>query len=597
MSKTAAPQRVCKSRTQTTPHKALPESGIQVSRAKACLSDGGLSRRGPANDFARAFRPVWHTAQERLTPRRHPRPQPPCRIKLAEANRFRKPRALGGLCGALALMALTATPASATKPCPNAQARSESNVNPATGAPYSPQLPDCRAYELVSPPNTGGYPVASLGEKIEGEVKAGTRIAQVTRSGAVVFVSRALPAGTGALPNGRSVNVFVSERGSGGWSTTDLTPFATLGDEDLVAAAPDGRSALVLTEASLVAADLDNPLGEVAPQGGSKAGLDLYLVGKATPPQLVSHGALPRTVPAAKSDEVEPPFVSNADLSAVGFSTAKAPLVSGASATAKDCYSWSDVGARSAVLTNPDNSQPANCELLGMTPDGRAIIRDESGDFHNGEIFVDNVPAGGEQFPFGANLAAVQLSAPSSTPTAFDGVSPDGKLAYVTTAYPLGGEERGGEPDVYAVTVPAFPHNTVEVPGTAGGENTVVCLSCQVGGGGAATFVSQSADGSHVFFEVAEVSGEPAGHPYAGLWSWERKSDTASHLTEATDVEQLVLSENGEYAVGLSRQLANNLNGTADVYEFAAGQAPKLIASAGISGDVYQLTGPHVSVR
>jgi hypothetical protein len=41
----------------------------------------------------------------------------------------------------------------ASEPCPNAQLRSESNVNPATERPYSTELPECRAYELVTPPN------------------------------------------------------------------------------------------------------------------------------------------------------------------------------------------------------------------------------------------------------------------------------------------------------------------------------------------------------------------------------------------------------------------------------------------------------------
>jgi hypothetical protein len=507
-------------------------------------------------------------------------------------NRVSVPALLTGLI----LLGGNVAPTHAESPCPNAQARGESNVNPATGSPYSTQLPDCRAYELVSPPDTGGYPVASLGEKKFAVPLPGTRLVEVASDGALLFVSRALPVGTGALPNGRSLNVFVSERGSGGWSTTDLSPPATPGDEALVAGAPDGKSALVFTEASLVAGDLDNPLGAVAGAEGEMVAHDLYLVGRTRSPQLVSHGSLPRTVPApglpvAEPDDVEPPYVFNAELSAVGFRTTSLPLVPAASASATDCYSWSDVGARSAVLTNPEGSSAENCELLGMTPDGRPIFKDLSSDSYSGEIFVDSVGLEG-LFPNGS-VPAVQLSAPSSTPTTFAGASPDGSLAYVTTAYPLGGEERGGEPNVYAVTVPALPQNTVGVPGTPGFENTVVCLSCQVGGGRGATFMRQSADGSHVFFEIAEAAGESGLHPYRGLWSWERKSDTASHLTEATDVEQLVLSKNGEYAAGLTRQLANNKNGTADVYEFAASLSkPKLITS-GTSADAYRMAGQN----
>jgi hypothetical protein len=53
----------------------------------------------------------------------------------------------------LAAAALTATPALAAEGegCPNEHVRQESNVNPTTGKPYSVGLPECRAYEMVTP--------------------------------------------------------------------------------------------------------------------------------------------------------------------------------------------------------------------------------------------------------------------------------------------------------------------------------------------------------------------------------------------------------------------------------------------------------------
>jgi hypothetical protein len=45
--------------------------------------------------------------------------------------------------------------------CPNEQVRKESDVNPATGVPFSTQLPECRAYEMVSPPLKNGAPISS----------------------------------------------------------------------------------------------------------------------------------------------------------------------------------------------------------------------------------------------------------------------------------------------------------------------------------------------------------------------------------------------------------------------------------------------------
>ncbi|HEY5045174.1 MAG TPA: hypothetical protein VII53_04890 [Solirubrobacteraceae bacterium] len=493
---------------------------------------------------------------------------------------------LAGVLSALALPTL----ASAAEPCPNAQARTESNLNQTTSQPYSTQLPDCRAYELVSPPDTAGIPAVS-GDSSVGELpEEGTEWDQVTPGGALYWISRATPAGTGAVPNGSSLDVFVSRRATGGWTTRDLTPFSLIGTNALIAGAPEGSAALILTRTSLVPEDQDNPLDG---QAGSRSALDVYRVSEGEAPMLVSHGTAPRTVPPhGEGLKVLAfgAFAFNASLTAVAF-VSNAQLTGNESTSAQeaspgfeDCYAWADVGVHLASLTNPDKGSTVerNCELLGMTPDGRPIFRDLSGDGYVGLIFVGN---GVSTAP---KVQPVQLSAPASTATMFDALSPDGSLAYVTTAYPLGNEERGGEPDVYAVTVPAFPQHTLGTPGA--GENTVVCLSCQLGGGGAATFAGQSADGSHVFFNVGGAVGESAGHPYRGLWSWDRSSKTAARLTAATDVQQLIVSQNGQYAAGLTRQLANNPEGTADVYEFSAPEKQHLITS-GVTADTYRLEG------
>jgi hypothetical protein len=101
-------------------------------------------------------------------------------------------------------------------------------------------------------------------------------------------------------------------------------------------------------------------------------------------------------------------------------------------------------------------------------------------------------------------------------------------------------------------------------------------VSCGVNGEGA-TFVGQSPDGSHVFFTDSQ-----------GLYSWSRETALASQLSTATEVSQLVPSANGQYAIGLTKQLATNPNGTADVYEFSIGHPPMLITS-GTSADTYTL--------
>jgi hypothetical protein len=276
---------------------------------------------------------------------------------------------------------------------------------------------------------------------------------------------------------------------------------------------------------------------------------------------------LPRTLPAEPYLGVRLPFVFNATLSAVGF-VSNAPLDQSASPTASDCYKWADVG-QLVALTNPDNGASANCRPLGMMPDGRPVIEDTSGDSYDGLLFVI-----GREFP-GTNAGGSSEQISGSTPHAasFDGVAPDGGAAYVTTTDKLSPEaEADSGSDLYAVAVPIFSPPFSGPPSAS----SAVCVSCGHNGGGA-TFVGQSADGSHVFFSTPE-----------GLWSWDARSGVASELTTATDVSQIVSSANGQYIVGL----AHNPSGTGDVYEFAVGQPPRLITSEA-PADEYMLNGGY----
>jgi hypothetical protein len=75
----------------------------------------------------------------------------------APSVRFLAPVALAiaaflALAASSALAAGDANQAAAAEACPNEQLRQESLLNPVTGLPFSTQLPECRAYEQVSPP-------------------------------------------------------------------------------------------------------------------------------------------------------------------------------------------------------------------------------------------------------------------------------------------------------------------------------------------------------------------------------------------------------------------------------------------------------------
>jgi hypothetical protein len=148
--------------------------------------------------------------------------------------------ALGALLCALFACSLSASPAAAA--CTNEQLRSESNVNPATKEPFSKSLPDCRAYEMVSPLYKQAHsalplPLTGLAASPSGET--------------VGWASEGDFAGAeNYTVHGHPNNPYLSQRGVSGWSTSSAfapyslvnnpTPRGLEGDTS-----PDLRSARI----------------------------------------------------------------------------------------------------------------------------------------------------------------------------------------------------------------------------------------------------------------------------------------------------------------------------------------------------------------
>jgi hypothetical protein len=79
----------------------------------------------------------------------------------------------------------TYSSAQASTGCPNEQVRKESDVNPETGVPFSLQLPECRAYEMVSPELKNGAPISSAGTT---GLATGSTVARVGPEGSTVLI-------------------------------------------------------------------------------------------------------------------------------------------------------------------------------------------------------------------------------------------------------------------------------------------------------------------------------------------------------------------------------------------------------------------------
>ncbi len=163
---------------------------------------------------------------------------------------------LAGLALALSTAVLPSA-AVAAEPCPNEALRAQDG--------FSLALPDCRAYEQVSPVDKEDQEVSGVGSDAQFAGVKGEPLAQSSNDGETVTYDQ----GRGAAGNGSALygNQFLAVRGSEGWSAQDISP----GVED-PAQAPFYEA--FAADLSFGVLDSEIPL---AP-GSSRAGYeDLYL--------------------------------------------------------------------------------------------------------------------------------------------------------------------------------------------------------------------------------------------------------------------------------------------------------------------------------
>ena len=116
----------------------------------------------------------------------------------------------------LLLACLTFSSSALASECPNEQLRQESAVSPATGQPYSMALPDCRAYELVTPGSgKNGATFRNLGSD------APTVKLEVGSGAAEAMIYNGTSAFGGSLGSQSGTDYYSVQRGADGWVTTD----------------------------------------------------------------------------------------------------------------------------------------------------------------------------------------------------------------------------------------------------------------------------------------------------------------------------------------------------------------------------------------
>jgi hypothetical protein len=141
-------------------------------------------------------------------------------------------------------VALPAPALAASPECPNEVRRAESNINPATGHPYSTELADCRAYELVSSEkNDHDAMLSPLITRYHGAFESFGLVAEI--GGRLLWETPAAwPYGE---PSNGAVDVRQSARASGDWVQATVAPPGVDGSAGFgLAAASSDLSTVVL---------------------------------------------------------------------------------------------------------------------------------------------------------------------------------------------------------------------------------------------------------------------------------------------------------------------------------------------------------------
>jgi hypothetical protein len=251
--------------------------------------------------------------------------------------------------GLLLALGVGATAASADS-CPNAAFR----VGP------SASLPDCRAYELVSPPDNNGGSVNTT---------PGFAHAAVSSDGQHVLYRTSV-----AFPDATSnpaLSDYLSTRTSSGWTTTDLTPsggaYVTgglTGSADLVDAPADFSRPVFGMPFSLAPNDQDGdpfPACSFAEGGGCE---DIYIRNPDASWTWISQNGQPKTSPVVISYAGE-----SADQGHVLFE-AQAPLTSNDSGQHAGFALYDRTGGQTVLVgVNTDGSLTSACgSVIGAPP-------------------------------------------------------------------------------------------------------------------------------------------------------------------------------------------------------------------------------------
>ncbi len=491
----------------------------------------------------------------RHTPATHrvPRPGPSRLLRLAGT--------LATLaCVSVAGLGLSAASALA-EDCPNAALRAGND---------STRLPECRAYEMVTPLYKEGFPA---------EPEA------FTDQDVVAYKSIGSFAGN---TSGKAGNRYHATRSADGWTTTPLSaPEDTYRREETVAQSADLRSSLWLMFRR------DEPTENVVPTV-------FYLRGPDGAFTAIGNGALEGHSPTlvGVSSDLSHVIVSHGGSGSVNVSA--------------------------LYELTPGSQRPVNVDNTGALTSGETCPASTSAD---GRViaFSSNCPIGSGPRALWArvgNSATVAVSGSECTrtsgdpggacnppaPATFAGTSTDGSRMYFTTTQQLVNSDTDQTNDLYECKIPPG------TPAPVGSANPCASLSeisSAASGADVQYLVSASEDGSRVYFVAHGVLAANLGandlQAIAGannLYVWEK--DAAHPAGQTTFIAGLEnngvggkTTADGQYLVfsTAARLLASDTDEAQDIYRYDAETGALLRLSTDTDGSGGSEPGFEASLR
>jgi hypothetical protein len=430
---------------------------------------------------------------------------------------------------------LSAPAAFASEACPNEAVRTASRVNPTTGKPYSQGLPECRAYEMVSPLEKQQHDALPMGAvyAMHTSVSPDGSAIQWTSQGAYAGAENYQVHGN------EPTNPYVAHRTASGWVTRSGYPPSSLIEGPFPAFASSGvYSPDLASEAVCGTVAFTGPLEgptircALREPGGSWASTPEYtdLTGQHLQ-NLFTEGA------SRTGEDVV--FYSQAGVAFLSSDTSSTenPCLGGPHCGG--IYEVAGVGTSQPELrlVNVDNNGsmigPEEASGLGALGESRSVEEEkayQAVSANGSTIFFTATPNASNGFGSSVNVktvfaridgtSTVDISNPSPSectrctqeaeegkpesseakPATYQGASADGSKVFFTTTQQLVNGDTDSSPDLYEYDFNNPPgHRIVQV--SAGGLGDVSPgAGAEVGG-----VASISEDGSHVYFMAMGV--------------------------------------------------------------------------------------------